>query len=89
MTLPRDLDPETESVLNILADELVAAVKECGLLLAADDQNVLKTIQELSETNRPAQLKAIDANFAQRTQSLVGGIEVDLDAPLPKDGEER
>ncbi len=89
MTLPREPAPETESGLNILVDDLVAAVKESGLLLAADDQNVLKTIQEMSETNRPAQLKEIDANFAQRTQSLVGGIEVDLDAPLPKDGEER
>ncbi len=64
MTLPREPNPETESVLNILADELVAAVKESGLLLAADDQNVLKAIQQLSETNRPAQLKTIDANFA-------------------------
>lgn len=35
----------------------------------------------------PEQLQAIDASFVQRLQSLTGGIEVDLDAPLSADDE--
>jgi antitoxin PrlF len=31
---------------------------------------------------RPERLQALDADFAQRIQALVGGVEVDLDAPL-------
>lgn len=30
----------------------------------------------------PERLQALDAGLAQRIQSLVGGVEVDLDAPL-------
>ena len=32
--------------------------------------------------NHPERLQTIDASFVQRLQSLTGGIEVDLDAPL-------
>ena len=32
--------------------------------------------------SHPERLQAIDASFVQRLQSLTGGIEVDLDAPL-------
>ncbi len=32
--------------------------------------------------SHPERLQAIDASFVQRLQSLAGGIEVDLDAPL-------
>lgn len=35
----------------------------------------------------PERLKAVDADFAQRIQALVGGVEVDLDAPLSADDE--
>jgi antitoxin PrlF len=35
----------------------------------------------------PERLKAVDAEFARRIQSLVGSVEVDLDAPLSADDE--
>lgn len=35
----------------------------------------------------PERLQAIDASFVQRLQSLVGDIEVDLDAPLSANDE--
>ena len=35
----------------------------------------------------PEHLQAVDAGLAQRLQALVGGIDVDLDAPLPADDE--
>ena len=34
-------------------------------------------------SSHPERLQAVDAAFVHRLQSLVGGIEVDLDAPLP------
>ena len=37
--------------------------------------------------SHPERLQAIDASFVQRLQSLTGGIEVDLDAPLSADDE--
>lgn len=37
--------------------------------------------------NHPERLKAVDTRFVQRLQSLTGGIEVDLDAPLSADDE--
>jgi antitoxin PrlF len=35
----------------------------------------------------PERLQAVDAGFAQRIQALVGGVEVNLDAPLSADDE--
>lgn len=35
----------------------------------------------------PDRLQALDAGLAQRIQALVGGVEVDLDAPLSADDE--
>jgi antitoxin PrlF len=35
----------------------------------------------------PERLHAVDAGFARRIQALVGGVEVDLDAPLSADNE--
>jgi len=35
----------------------------------------------------PERLKAVDADFVRRVQALVGGVEVDLDAPLSADDE--
>lgn len=37
--------------------------------------------------SHPERLQAVDAGFVQRLQSLVGGIEPDLDAPLSADDE--
>lgn len=37
--------------------------------------------------NHPEWLQAVDANFLLRIQSLVGGIEIDLDAALSADDE--
>ncbi|RIK28367.1 MAG: regulator, partial [Chloroflexi bacterium] len=37
--------------------------------------------------NHPERLQAVDASFVQRLQSLTGGIDVDLDAPLSADDE--
>ncbi len=37
--------------------------------------------------NHPEQLQAVDASLAQRIHSLVGGLEVDLDAVLSADDE--
>jgi antitoxin PrlF len=38
-------------------------------------------------TEHPERLQAVDAGLVQRIQSLVGGVEVDLDAPLSADDE--
>ena len=37
--------------------------------------------------SHPERLQAIDSTFVQRIQSLTGGIEIDLDAPLSADNE--
>lgn len=37
--------------------------------------------------SHPERLQAVDASFVQRIQSLVGGIEVDIDAALSADDE--
>jgi len=37
--------------------------------------------------NHPERLRAVDAGLVQRLQSLVSGLEVDLDAALPADDE--
>lgn len=37
--------------------------------------------------SHPDRLQAVDASFVQRLQSLVGGIEIDLNAPLSADDE--
>ena len=38
-------------------------------------------------TEHPERLQAMDAGLMQRIQSRVGGVEVDLDAPLSADDE--
>lgn len=37
--------------------------------------------------SHPERLQSVDAGLVQRIQSLVGGVEVDLDAPLSADDE--
>ena len=37
--------------------------------------------------DHPERLQAVDARLVQRLRSLVGGVEVDLDAPLSADDE--
>lgn len=41
----------------------------------------------LDIASHPERLQTIDSSFVQRLQSLTGGIEVDLDAPLSVDDE--
>ena len=54
-----------------------------------DDQVLGQFLGFLSRdiANHPERLQTIDASFVQRLQSLTGGIEVDLDAPLSADDE--
>lgn len=40
-----------------------------------------------SIASHPERLQAVDASLVQRIHSLIGGIEVDLDAPLSADDE--
>lgn len=37
--------------------------------------------------HHPERLQAVDAELVQRLRSLVGGVEIDLDAPLSADDE--
>jgi len=37
--------------------------------------------------SHPERVRAVDTRLVQRIQSLVSGVEVDLDAPLPADDE--
>jgi len=37
--------------------------------------------------NHPERLQTVDVGLVQRLQSLIGGVEVDLDAPLSADDE--
>lgn len=37
--------------------------------------------------SHPERLQAVDSTFVKRIQSLTGGIEIDLDAPLSADDE--
>jgi antitoxin PrlF len=37
--------------------------------------------------SHPEQLQAIDTGLVERLQSLIGGLEVDIDAPLSEDDE--
>lgn len=49
-------------------------------------RNFLSFLARDMATN-PERLNAVDAGFVQRIQSLVGGTDVDLDAPLSADDE--
>jgi len=57
--------------------------------LEADDPVLGQFLGFLSRdiANHPQRLQAVDSHFLQRIQSLVGGIEVDLDAALSADDE--
>jgi antitoxin PrlF len=58
---------------------------EVVLTRAGDDDPALAPFLDFlarDMVQRPERLKALDADFAQRIQALVGGVEVDLDAPL-------
>lgn len=37
--------------------------------------------------NHPEHVQAVDSDLVRRLHSLVGEVEIDLDAPLPADGE--
>ena len=55
----------------------------------ADDPVLSQFLGFLADdiANHPERLQAVDAGLVRRLQSLVGGIEVDLDAALPADEE--
>lgn len=52
-----------------------------------DDPALLPFLDFLARdlADHPGRLQAVDAGLAQRIQALVGGVEVDLDTPLPAD----
>jgi len=57
---------------------------------AKDDDPLLGQFLEFLSrdiASHPERLEAIDASFVQRLQSLTGGVEVDLDAPLSAENE--
>lgn len=58
------------------------AIKEADPALGAFLEFLKRDI-----TEHPERLRAMDAGLVPRIQSLVGGIEVDLDAPLSADDE--
>jgi antitoxin PrlF len=55
--------------------------------LEADDQVLGQFLSFLTHdmASHPERLQAVDAGLVERLQSLVGGIEVDLDAALSAD----
>lgn len=57
--------------------------------LADDDPLLGQFLDFLARdiASHPEQLQAIDADFAQRIQTLVGGVEIDVDAALSADDE--
>ena len=58
-------------------------------VLDADDPVLSQFLDFLSRdmASHPERLKALDARFVQRLQSLTQGVEIDLDAPLSTDDE--
>lgn len=85
--------------INTALAEKVAALqaKEVFTQRAAraDRARFLGVLERLSkeppqpgdEMDAPESLEPVDAGLVQYIQSLTGGIEVDLDAPLPDDEE--
>jgi antitoxin PrlF len=55
----------------------------------ADDPVLVQFLGFLARdiASHPERLQAVDSTFVQRIQSLTGGIEIDLDAPLSADDE--
>jgi antitoxin PrlF len=60
-----------------------------GEFAAGDDPVLGQFLNFLADdlAGHPERLQAIDAGLAQRIQSLVGNIDVDLDAVLPSESE--
>lgn len=56
---------------------------------AGDDPVLASFLRFLARdmAEHPERLQAMDTGLAQRIQGLVGGVEVDLDAPLSEDDE--
>jgi len=56
---------------------------------AADDPLIGQFLGFLARdmADHPGRLRAVDADLPRRIQSLVGAVEVDLDAPLTADDE--
>jgi antitoxin PrlF len=74
--------PATFEVESTLTDRCQATVPEtvhCALRLGKRDR--------IHCTIRPERLQVLDAGLVRRLQSLIGDVEVDLDAALSADDE--
>ena len=78
------------SVVSLLLAAPVLAQVAGGRSIGVDDDPVLGQFLGFlarDMASHPERLRALDAGLVQRLQSLVGGIEVDLDAALTADDE--
>ncbi|MDS4027264.1 MAG: type II toxin-antitoxin system PrlF family antitoxin [Candidatus Contendobacter sp.] len=72
---------------SILSDSAVLMTRAAG---AKDEDPVLRPFLDFLARDiarHPERLQAVDAGLVQRLQALVGGVEVNLDAPLSADDE--
>ena len=85
--------PATLEVQSTLTDRYQITVPETvrrALKLGKRDNPVLKQFLGFLArdiANHPERLQFVEASLVQRLQSLVGGVEVDLDAVLSADDE--
>ena len=70
-------------ITGLFTDENVRrAIAKCGIALRPD-QPITPALRRLGMARLSADLKRL----MLRAQSLVGGVEVDLSAPLPAEGD--
>ena len=72
---------------SILSDSAVLMTRAAH---AEDEDPMLRPFLDFLArdiASYPERLQAVDAGLVQRLQSLVGGVEVNLDAPLAADDE--
>ncbi len=85
--------PATLEVESTLTDRYQTAPEIVRLTRAAspegDDPVLAQFLGVLARdmASHPERLQTVDAGLVQRLHSLVGGIEIDLDAALPDDQE--
>jgi antitoxin PrlF len=77
-------------------DKIRYSIRPCGEVVLtragadeADDPLIGQFLGFLARdmADHPDRLRSVDADLLQRIQSLVGAVEVDLDAPLTADDE--
>src|SRR5690606_18503811 len=76
---------KTDQTSRPSAAEVLARVEACGGDEPAPGQFLGSLAADI--TRHPERLQAVDAGLVQRIQSLVGGVDVDLDAALSADDE--